>query len=99
MAAKLIDTKQDLKLASGESLTRSWNRATGKAVYSANAVPRSTGSTTEGFDQVTQLEVTRLWRKYIFTEKSNDFEHEIWYTVKNVGNDTARFNVYLSEVS
>ena len=105
----LVNTKTEHELASGQEAHIWWNHAApADAVWSANAVPHATGSTLTGFSQSTSLEVTRLWRKFIVTEKK-DFpqsqtvettvEHEIHYVVKNVGNDKARFVVFLSAVS
>ena len=105
MAAKIVNTNLDLELAPGKSKTLNWNNAKpANAVWSANAIPLPTGDTAKGFNQDTQLEVTRLWRRFKVVEKSTtqfsdtDIETEIWYTVKNVGTKKARFNVYLSAI-
>lgn len=97
MGATLIDTKQDLELDPGQSVDRVWNNATpAHAVWYANAFPLNSG---QPVSQETKLEVTRLWRRFTHNKKTNKQEHEIWYTVKNVGTQKARFNVYLSIIS
>ncbi len=80
-----------------------WNNAApANAVWSANAVPLATGSTNTGFNQDTQLEVTRLWRRFKVVEKSTsqfsdtDIESEIHFEVKNLSGTKAKFNVYLT---
>ena len=80
-----------------------WNHATpANAVWSANAVAQATGSTTAGFAQDTQLEVTRLCRRFKVVEKSTsqfsdtDIETEIHYEVKNLSGTKAKFNIYFS---
>jgi len=86
-----------------------WNNANpGDAVWTANAVPVATGSTTAGFAQDTQLEVTRLWRRLIVTEKKPfpqsqtvdvTVEHEVHYEVKNLSSKKADFVVFLSSAA
>ncbi len=102
MGLLVINTQKERELNPGETLHSWWNNASpANAVWSANAVPLTTGSTNTGFNQDTQLEVTRLWRRYKVVEKSTsqisdvDIESEIHYEVKNIGNTKARFIVYL----
>lgn len=104
----LVNTKTVHELAPGQTLHWNWNNATpANAVWSANAVPQMTGSTTAGFAQDTALEVTRLWRRLIVIEKAppksqisdTDVESEIHCEIKNVGTQKAKFVVFLSVVS
>lgn len=106
MGVSVINTKKELELNPGEEREYWWNHASpADGVWSANAVPLATGSTTAGFSQHTKLEVTRLWREFIVTEKSKtqfsdvDIETEIHYKVKNIGTTKARFTVFLCVAS
>jgi hypothetical protein len=103
MGLKVINTQTEQELNPGQTLHSWWNNASpANAVWTANAVPLSTGSTSTGFNQDTQIEVTRLWRRFKVVEKSStqfsdvDIETEIHYEVKNVGNSKARFVMYFS---
>ena len=103
MPTKVIKIPNDLELNPGETKHWWWNNASpANAVWSANAVPLATGTTNTGFAQDTQLEVTRLWRRFKVIENSQsqfsdtDIESEIHYEVKNLSGTKARFNVYLS---
>jgi hypothetical protein len=102
MGLLVINTHKERELDPGQTLHSWWNNASPtNAVWSANAVALATGSTNTGFNQDTQLEVTRLWRRFKVTEKSStqfsdtDIETEIHYEVKNIGGSKARFIVYL----
>jgi hypothetical protein len=107
--ATLVDTKTEHSLAPGQTLHWHWNNATpADAVWYANAVPLATGSSTSGFTQDTQLEVTRLWRRLIVTEKKPfpqsqtvdvSVETEIHVDIKNIGTTSAKFVVFLSIIS
>jgi hypothetical protein len=102
MPTKVIKIPNALQLNGGQTGHWWWNNASpANAVWSANAVPIATGNTTDGFDQDTQLEVTRLWRRFKVVEKSTsqfsdtDIESEIHYEIKNLTGALAKFNVYL----
>lgn len=109
MAAFVVNTKTVVELAPGQTTQRHWNNAAPHdAVWSANAVAVATGSTAEGFAEDVALEVTRLWRRLIVTEKKPfpqsqtvevKIEHEIHYEIKNVGAQPAKFVVYLAAIS
>ncbi len=108
MAVKFINTKIDAWIEPGQ--THNWvynNAAPREAVWSAQAVPFSTGDSTKGFAEVVELEVTRVWRKLIVTEKKPypqsqtvdvTIEDEIHYHVKNIGTQKSRYTVYLSAI-
>jgi hypothetical protein len=103
MPTKVFKVPTDLELNPGATGHWWWNHATPTfAVWSANAVAIATGSTSAGFQQDTQLEVTRLWRRFIVIEKSTsqisdtDIETEIHYEVKNLSGTKAKFNIYFS---
>ena len=103
MPIKVFKVPSDLELNPGATGHWWWNNATpANAVWSANAVAIATGSTTAGFAQDTQLEVTRLWRRFKVVEKSTsqfsdtDIETEIHYEVKNLSGTKAKFNIYFS---
>ncbi len=105
MGLKVFHTNT-LELNAGQTGHWWWNNATpADAVWSANAVPLATGSTTSGFSQNTQLEVTRLWRVFKVIEKSTsqfsdtDIETEIHYEVKNLGGTKAKFRMFFSVAS
>jgi hypothetical protein len=106
---EIIDTKLAIKLGPGKTHHLWWNKAApANAVWLANAVPIITGDTATGFNQDSSVEITRLWRRLIVTEKkpfpqsqTTDVvvEHEIHYEVKNLGNTEVTFNVFLSAIS
>jgi hypothetical protein len=108
MGAFIVNTKTELQLAGSKTGHWWWNNAApADAVWSANAIPVQTGDTASGFAQDTSVEVTRLWRRLIVTEHKDSpqaqtvdvkVEHEIHYEIKNLGNQTARFVVFLSAV-
>jgi hypothetical protein len=107
MPSIAVDTQTEIELDPGKTVHRKWNNAAPvNAVWSANAVPSITGSTPTGWDQDTSLEITRLWRRLLVIEKAppgsqisdTTIEHEIHYEIKNVGNDKARFRIFLSAV-
>ena len=95
MPTLLVDTKTQLNIQPGATFHFVWNNASpSHAVWSANAVPVATGSTAGGFNQDSSVEVTRLWRRFISTEKKPFpqsqtadvvVEHEIHCELKNVG--------------
>ena len=106
MPVLTFSTNKERELNPGQTGHWWWNNATpANAVWSANAVPVATGSTQTGFNQDTQLEVTRLWRRFKVIETSStqfsdvDIETEIHYEVKNIGNTKAKFIMYLSVAS
>src|SRR5262245_31902367 len=99
MSVLTFNTNKDFELNPGETLHSWWNNASpANAVCSTNAVPLITGSTQTGFNQDTQLEITRLWRRLKVVEKSSsqfsdlDTETEIHFEVKSIGGTKARFN-------
>ena len=101
MPTKVFKTETTHELNPGETKHWWWNNATpANAVWSANAVAQVTGTTNTGFAQNTELEVTRLWRKFKVTEHSTsqfsdaDIETEIHYEVKNLSGTKAKFNMY-----
>jgi len=99
MGYLVVNTSKSHELDAGKTKEIWWNNAApGNAVWSANAVPASTGSTQAGFSQDTQLEVTCVWRRYKVVEEGSgqisdvDIEHEIHCEVKNVGGSKARLS-------
>ncbi|MBI4852340.1 MAG: hypothetical protein HY819_11135 [Acidobacteria bacterium] len=104
---KVINTNKEVELAPGKTYKGHWNNATpgANAVWGAQAIPLATGSTIEGFAQDTSVEVTRLWRRLIITEKKpfpqsqtveTEVEHEIHYEIKNVGTEKVKFIIFLT---
>src|SRR5437763_8646170 len=103
MGVVVINTQKEWELDSGKTVHSWWNNASQvNAVWTANAVPLSTGSQSTGYDQDTQLEVTRLWRRFKVVGKwvgegwDLVTETEIHWEVKNIGSSKARFIVFLS---
>lgn len=103
MPIKVFKVNDTLELNPGQTGHWWWNNASpANGVWTANAVAQATGTTNTGFAQNTELEVTRLWRKFKVTEKSTsqfsdtDIETEIHYEVKNLSGTKAKFNMYLS---
>ena len=101
MGQLVFKIDKDYSLKAGDTSHIWWNNATPiNAVWTANAVPLATGDKASGFNQDTQLEVTRLWRRFKVVEKSTtqfsdvDIETEIHVEVKNLGNTSAKFNLY-----
>ena len=101
MATKVIETKTVLELEPGKTTHRKLSNASpDKAVWSANAIPIFVPSQTGNFEEI-ELEITRLWRKFIVTGGGVDLksETEIHFVIKNVGKTKASFTVLLSAVS
>ncbi len=109
MAMTFIKTKLDAWIEPGQTHRWWWNNAAPRdAVWSAQAVPFATGDTASGFAEDVSLEVTRVWRRLIVTEKKPFpqsqtvdviSEDEIHYEVKNIGNRKSRYAVFLSVIS
>jgi hypothetical protein len=106
MAVTVFSTGNTKTLDPGQTGHWWWNNAApSKGVWSAMAVPVATGSTSAGFNQDTQVEVTRIWQRFKVIEKSTtqisdtDIETEIHYEVKNIGSTKATFVVYFSVAS
>ena len=108
--ARIIKTGVDAWIDPGQTQHRTWNNADiREAIWSAQAIPFSTGNSTKGFNEDVALEVTRVWRRLIVTEikpfpqnpqipTGVASEDEIHYEVKNVGTQRARYTVYLSSI-
>jgi hypothetical protein len=68
-------------------------------------VPRESSFTNDSpTDQSLEVEVTRVWRKLNRTLGGGEisayqFEHEIWYVIKNVGARAVDIDVYASNIS
>lgn len=106
--ARIIKTGIDAWIEPGQTQHWTWNNADIRdGIWSAQAVPFGTGNSTKGFNEDVALEVTRVWRRLIVTEKKSFpplpltegiSEDEIHYEVKNVGNQRSRYTVYLSTI-
>jgi hypothetical protein len=107
MASLLIKTLGTINnLAPGQEKTRHWNNATpSSAVWYIQAIPLETSFTSDTpAEQSVEVEVTRVWRKLNRTPghaeiPSPNYEHEIWYVIKNVGTREMNVNVYASVIS
>ena len=100
--ARIIKTDINAWIEPGQTQHWWWNNAAPReAVWSVQAVPFATGDLIQGFQEDVALEVTRVWRRLIVTEKKPfgvASEDEIHYEVKNVGNQRSRYTVYLSTI-
>ena len=103
-SAKKLTTIENF--APGESQIWHWNNATPpNAVWYIQGVPRESSFTTDiPADQSVEVEVTRVWRRLNRTKHggeipSYDFEHEVWYVIKNVGTREVDIDVYASIIS
>jgi hypothetical protein len=107
MASSLIKLGTINNLAPDASTTKHWNNASPPlAVWYIQAIPVESSFTGGAFTspQSVEVEVTRVWRKVIRTTTQSDvqfnkYEHEIWYTIKNVGAKEVDFDVYASIIS
>jgi len=107
MASSLVKLTTINNLAAGQSSTKHWNNATpAKAVWYIQAVPLE-GSFTSStpVEQSVEVEVTRVWRRLNRTPGTGEFpdvpnfEHEVWYVIKNVGTREVDVDVYASIIS
>lgn len=106
MSNVLIKTSVDAWIEPGQTHHRWWNNAAPRdAVWSAQAVPIATGDSVSGFAEDVSLEVTKVWRRLLVTEKKPfpqsqtvevHAEDEIHYEVKNVGTRKCRYTVLLT---
>lgn len=105
MATSLVSLGKIPNLAPGQSKTKRWNNATPHlAVWFIQAIPQNSSFTTfPPAEESVEVEVTRVWRKLNRTVQGaflggthSDFEHEIWYEVKNVGGREVDVEVYAS---
>ncbi len=107
MASTLVKLATINNLAPGASQTHNWNNATpAKAVWYIQAIPLESSFTSANpIEQSVEAEVTRVWRRLNrhagsgeFSDVSN-YEHEIWYVIKNVGTREVDVDVYASIIS
>lgn len=106
MASSLIKLATINKLAPSQSTTKHWNNASPPlAVWYIQAVPLESSFTGGALaTESVEVEVTRVWRKLNKTPTTSDvqfskFEHEIWYTIKNIGASAVDVDVYASIIS
>lgn len=107
MASSLVKLVTINNLAPGASVTKNWNNATPpKAVWYIQAVPlESSFTSVNPIEQHVEAEVTRVWRRLNRTKGSGEFpdvpnyEHEIWYVIKNVGTREVDVDAYASIIS
>ena len=104
MASSLVKLGP-LSLQPGQSVTTHWNNATPPfAVWYIQAVPLESSFNGVPGQQSVEVEVTRVWRKLNQTPTGKDveinkYEHEIWYTIKNLGAKKVNVDVYASIIS
>src|SRR5262245_10456278 len=107
MASSLVKLTTINNLAPGQSTTTHWNNAApAKAVWYIQAVPLESSFTSKTpIEQSVEVEVTRVWRKLNRMKGPNEFpevfnyEHEVWFVVKNVGSREVDVDVYASIIS
>jgi hypothetical protein len=106
MASSLKKLTTINNIAPGESEKRSWNNATpATAVWYIQAIPLEKSFTSETpAVQSVKVEVTEVWRRLNRSMRSAeipspDYEHEIWYVIKNVGAREVDVDVYASIIS
>jgi hypothetical protein len=106
MASFLLKLTTIKNLASGVSVTKHWNNATpALAVWYIQAIPLESSFTVNNPTGSVEAEVTRVWRKLNRTADTGgefqtySLEHEIWYTIKNVGAREVDVDVYASIIS
>ncbi len=93
-------------IQAGQSLTRSWTKIDPAiAVWYIQAIPRESSFTSaQPPEQSVEVEVTRVSRKLKRALSTNEvqdysYEHEVWYTIKNIGTREVDFDVYASIIS
>ncbi len=107
MASSLVKLETINNIAPGQSVTRHWNNATpANAVWHVQAIPlESSFTSADPIAQSVEAEVTRVWRKLNRTKgpiefpEVHNYEHEIWYVIKNVGSREVDVAVYASIIS
>ena len=107
MASSLVKLGTINNLAPGQSTTRHWNNASpASAVWYIQAIPRESSFTSlTPIEQSVETEITRVWRKLNRKKgpsefpEVHDYEHEIWYVIKNVGAREVDVDIYASIIS
>ena len=88
-------------MAPGATWDFTWNNVPSGKAYAVSADPSYPGSTQEGFASTTQVEITRFWRRTRIIEKQGsigvdvEVHKDILGKIKNVGNHTLNFDMYL----
>jgi hypothetical protein len=105
MAASAYTLFSGTDLAPGATYSFSWKNVPAAKAYRVDAHPYNPGSYQEGYDNTTQLEVTRFWRRTRQVESPGsigvtvEVHNDVCGAIKNVGNYPADFDVVLIAVS
>ena len=106
MASSFVPIHSKFKIPANAAVTKHWNNASPPwATWHVQAIPtESTFSGPTPGEQSVEVEVTRVWRRLNRTPTTSDvqffkFEHEIWYTVKNLSAKEVEVEVYAGVVS
>ena len=101
MAATPYKVFTATNVAPGATINTGWNNIPQGKAYAVDASPYWYGSTNEGFDSVTQAQVTKLSRRRRVIEKSDnqfsdtEVHNDVLCSVKNVGTHVMNFDLYL----
>jgi len=105
MAANVHHLFDVFDMPPGKTWTFFWTNLPAGYAFAVDAFPYTAGTTEGGFTHTTQVEITRVWRQRREIQQQGslgvtvDAHNDIWFEVKNVGNDTLQFDVYLTAFS
>lgn len=105
MAATVYQLWTAWNMPAGASWGFTWNNIPSGKAYAADAHPWWPGSYQEGYDSVTQVEVTRFWRRTRSIQKKGsigvdvEVHNDVLGVVKNVGNHVLHYDMYLTVFS
>jgi hypothetical protein len=101
MSATVYNLFTVTDLAPSATFSFVWNNIPAGKAYRVDAHPFYPGSTLEGFNNTTEAEVTRFWRRTRQIEKPGsigvivEVHNDILGEVKNVGGHKLNFELYL----
>jgi hypothetical protein len=104
MAAKAYFLFSVDNLAAGATFNFTWKNIPPATAYRLDATPYDTGYGYAGSISISQVEVTRFWRRTrvevgLPEGPGGDFHHDVLGTIKNVGNEAIYLNAYLIAVT
>ena len=105
MAASAYTLFSGTDLAPGKSYSFSWKNVPAAKAYALDAHPYNPGSYQDGYQNTTQLEVTRFWRRTRQIQKPGDIgvtvevHNDVCGEIKNVGTYPSDYDVVLIAIS
>jgi len=95
---------QNGSLEAGKTAHHWWNNAPWGKVFALEVVPSEIGTTQTGFNHVSEVQITKQWRKFISKEKPGSIgvkvetELELHFEVKNIGTEKANYQVKMAYI-